>query len=61
MIDEPILRYYEQGNEQNRLLDDGGTLELIRTRDLLARLLPPAPATVLDAGGGGGRLRRLAR
>ncbi len=54
MIDESILRYYERGNEQNRLLEDGGNLELIRTRELLERLLPPAPATVLDVGGGAG-------
>jgi ubiquinone/menaquinone biosynthesis C-methylase UbiE len=54
VIDEPILRYYERGAEQNRLLSDGGNLELIRTRDLLERLLPPVPATVLDVGGGAG-------
>jgi ubiquinone/menaquinone biosynthesis C-methylase UbiE len=31
-----------------------GRLEYLRTRDLLARHLPPAPATVLDIGGGAG-------
>lgn len=54
MIEDPILRYYNRGYEQNRLLDDGGNLELFRTQDLLERLLPPAPATVLDVGGGAG-------
>jgi ubiquinone/menaquinone biosynthesis C-methylase UbiE len=31
-----------------------GRLEYLRTRELLARYLPPAPATVLDVGGGAG-------
>ncbi len=54
MVDASILRYYEHGKEQNRLLDDGGSLELIRTRALLERWLPPGPADVLDVGGGAG-------
>jgi len=54
VIDESILRYYDRGNEQHRLLEDGGNLEMIRTRELLERFLPPAPATVLDVGGGAG-------
>ena len=37
------------------MLDGGaGRLEYLRTRELLARYLPPAPATVLDIGGGAG-------
>jgi ubiquinone/menaquinone biosynthesis C-methylase UbiE len=31
-----------------------GRLEYLRTRELLSRYLPPAPATVLDVGGGAG-------
>jgi ubiquinone/menaquinone biosynthesis C-methylase UbiE len=31
-----------------------GRLEYLRTRELLARYLPPAPASVLDVGGGAG-------
>lgn len=30
-----------------------GRLELARTKELLERVLPPAPAEVLDVGGGG--------
>jgi SAM-dependent methyltransferase len=49
-----ILAYYEQGKEDARLRDGPGLLEFLRTRDVLRRLLPPAPATVLDVGGGSG-------
>jgi hypothetical protein len=33
---------------------DVGRLERVRTEELIARFLPPAPATVLDVGGGPG-------
>jgi 2-polyprenyl-3-methyl-5-hydroxy-6-metoxy-1,4-benzoquinol methylase len=50
-----MLAYYEEGRERDRLLRRGlGRLEYLRTRELLARYLPPAPATVLDVGGGAG-------
>jgi ubiquinone/menaquinone biosynthesis C-methylase UbiE len=50
-----MLAHYEQGVERERLLRGGaGRLEYLRTRELLARYLPPAPATVLDVGGGAG-------
>jgi SAM-dependent methyltransferase len=50
-----IRAYYEQGGEDDRLHSGGqGTLELLRTRDILRRVLPPAPASVLDVGGGTG-------
>jgi ubiquinone/menaquinone biosynthesis C-methylase UbiE len=32
----------------------GSQVELIRTQELLNRFLPPAPATILDVGGGAG-------
>lgn len=54
MMDDAIQAYYAQGQEQDRLLYDGGTLELVRTQELLQRYLPPLPATVLDVGGGPG-------
>jgi ubiquinone/menaquinone biosynthesis C-methylase UbiE len=36
------------------LLHGAGQLELLRTREILLRYLPPAPAVVLDVGGGAG-------
>jgi ubiquinone/menaquinone biosynthesis C-methylase UbiE len=54
-LDAEILAHYEEGVERERLLHGGaGRLEYLRTRELLARYLPPAPATVLDVGGGAG-------
>jgi SAM-dependent methyltransferase len=55
-FDPAILRYYEDGREANRLEDDtrSGLLERERTKELLLRTLPPAPARILDVGGGPG-------
>jgi ubiquinone/menaquinone biosynthesis C-methylase UbiE len=55
-LDAEILAHYqEEGVERDRLLGGGaGRLEYLRTRELLARYLPPPPATVLDVGGGAG-------
>jgi ubiquinone/menaquinone biosynthesis C-methylase UbiE len=54
-LDPEILAHYEEGIERERLLGGGaGRLEYLRTRELLARYLPPPPATVLDVGGGAG-------
>jgi hypothetical protein len=54
-LDEEILAYYGKGLERGRLPGiAAGRLEYLRTRDLLSRHLPPAPATVLDVGGGAG-------
>src|SRR5512143_2896052 len=47
-----ILEYYETTDESARLQRLESELELLRTRDILARNLPPAPAEVLDDGGG---------
>lgn len=46
--------YYEAGREQGRLSAGRGELERLRTQELLARHLPPAPAIVLDVGGAAG-------
>lgn len=54
MIDARIQQYYDQGAEEGRLTGEGGSLEAIRTRELLERFLPAAPAQVLDVGGGAG-------
>jgi ubiquinone/menaquinone biosynthesis C-methylase UbiE len=40
--------------EAERLNTNGGQLERERTRELLMRFLPKAPATILDIGGGPG-------
>jgi ubiquinone/menaquinone biosynthesis C-methylase UbiE len=54
-LDAEILAHYQEGVERDRLLRGGaGRLEYVRTRELLARYLPPAPVTILDVGGGAG-------
>jgi len=55
-VDELARVYYEGGVEFGRLFDETGRprLELVRTLELMERLLPPAPADVLDVGGGPG-------
>jgi SAM-dependent methyltransferase len=53
-LDEDIRRYYDQGEERDRLTA-AHRLELIRTQELLLRLLPSAPAAIVDIGGGPGR------
>jgi SAM-dependent methyltransferase len=49
-----VKAHYEAGGERPRLSSDTGRLEFARTCDLLGRYLPPAPAAVLDVGGGPG-------
>ncbi|MGH3656973.1 MAG: class I SAM-dependent methyltransferase [Micromonosporaceae bacterium] len=50
-----VLDYYRGRDEGARLTSaPDGRLELVRTRELLERLLPAVPATVLDVGGGTG-------
>jgi SAM-dependent methyltransferase len=55
MIDPAIENHYGTGYERSRLFP-GGTpsLEFVRSMELLERLLPAPPATVLDVGGGPG-------
>jgi len=53
--DDPISAHYELGLERDRLFHDGAPrLELTRTLELLDRFLPPAPARLIDVGGGPG-------
>lgn len=51
-----VMRFYgetiDEGSRLTRSAD--GRLELARTQELLRRFLPPAPARVLDVGGGTG-------
>jgi len=49
-----VISYYESYREQERLERGIGLLEFERTVDVFRRLLPPAPAKVLDVGGGPG-------
>ncbi|MEU0278421.1 methyltransferase domain-containing protein [Streptomyces sp. NPDC006195] len=51
-----VMRFYgETVNEDSRLRSSAdGRMELVRTQELLRRFLPPAPARVLDVGGGTG-------
>lgn len=49
-----IVTYYGLGAEAARLRTGCGKLELERTRELMSRFLPSAPAVVCDVGGGTG-------
>jgi SAM-dependent methyltransferase len=49
-----IAAHYERGAELGRLEAGGSAIEFARTKELLERFLPPAPARVLDVGGGPG-------
>jgi ubiquinone/menaquinone biosynthesis C-methylase UbiE len=51
---EAIASHYASAYEANRLHQGAGQLDRERSRELLARFLPPAPAAVLDIGGGPG-------
>ena len=48
--------YYQRGEEADRLVaGSAGPLEFARTKEIVLRHLPPAPALVADVGGGPGR------
>jgi SAM-dependent methyltransferase len=47
--------FYARGLESDRLSSGAGALEFARTSMLLERVLPGAPATIADIGGGPGR------
>ncbi|MFI6326233.1 class I SAM-dependent methyltransferase [Nonomuraea sp. NPDC050556] len=53
-VTRELLAYYEQDIEHTRLSEGRNRLEFWRTQDVLRRTLPPAPARVLDVGGGTG-------
>lgn len=48
------MAYYARGGETSRLHDGQGYLELVRTQDILRRVLPAPPARVIDVGGATG-------
>ncbi|RCV51219.1 class I SAM-dependent methyltransferase [Marinitenerispora sediminis] len=49
-----VRDYYAGGDEHDRLRTGAGRLELLRTQDVLRRLLPSSPVSILDVGGGTG-------
>jgi 2-polyprenyl-3-methyl-5-hydroxy-6-metoxy-1,4-benzoquinol methylase len=51
---EEVAEHYASGYEADRLHTGEGQLDSARSRELLRRFLPPAPATILDVGGGPG-------
>ena len=55
LIPDEIEAHYRQGVESQRLsASPQGELERLRTQEMLARYLPPAPATIFDIGGAAG-------
>ncbi len=54
LIDKEIETHYQQSKESERLWNEWGELERLRTQAILARRLPPAPAIIFDVGGGAG-------
>lgn len=53
-LPDEIREHYEIFDEAKRLDHPQSQIEKVRTQELLARYLPPPPATVLDIGGGAG-------
>lgn len=52
--DAQMKLYYAQDKERDRLASPKGALEFERTKEILRRGLPPAPALIADIGGGPG-------
>jgi ubiquinone/menaquinone biosynthesis C-methylase UbiE len=50
-----VIDYYSAYDEQSRLSEHLGQVELVRTQRILRRYLPSPPAVVLDVGGAAGR------
>jgi ubiquinone/menaquinone biosynthesis C-methylase UbiE len=53
-LSKEIEAHYQLGGEEQRLSNEWGELERLRTQAILARHLPPAPALILDVGGAAG-------
>ena len=51
---QEIADYYDKTPDDGRLRAGWGLLEFERTKELIFRHLPPAPARILDVGGGSG-------
>ena len=50
LIPKEIEAYYLQNRESERLSNEWGELERLRTQAILARNLPSAPAVIFDVG-----------
>jgi SAM-dependent methyltransferase len=51
---QEITGFYQEVTEEGRLAAGPGQLEFARTKEVVLRYLPAAPATVLDVGGASG-------
>src|SRR5712692_5463244 len=51
---QEVISHYEQVQEEKRLNEDRGPLELARTQELVLTHLMKPPAIVLDVGGAAG-------
>ncbi len=49
-----VIDYYERYAEETRLTAGPALLEFARTKEILSRLLPKAPARIVDVGGAAG-------
>jgi ubiquinone/menaquinone biosynthesis C-methylase UbiE len=49
-----VAAYYASYAEESRLTEGASRLEFARTKEILARVLPAAPARVIDVGGAAG-------
>jgi len=54
LIPGEIEAHYRQAEESQRLSNEWGELERVRTEAILSRHLPPPPAVILDVGGAAG-------
>lgn len=54
MLADDIGAYYRAMGERTRIVEGRGRLEYLRTRDIISRVLPAAPASILDVGGATG-------
>jgi len=54
LIDDEIESHYRQANEAERLSNEFGELEEVRTQSILSRHLPSRPAVIVDVGGAAG-------
>lgn len=54
LVPDEIEAYYRLGEESERLSNEWGELERLRTEAILAKHLPSIPAVVLDVGGAAG-------
>jgi SAM-dependent methyltransferase len=53
-VAQEIIDHYNRYDESERLKNDIGPLERVRTQELILRFLPPPPAVILDVGGASG-------